>query len=164
MKDSPNNRLTVKETWAEGQLEAKLSKEEKKYYRSLNIQDRRVIIQKFKDKEVFNVYDYQPQKKAEFTNIEKTLKKRNLENLSYETKQSLEANGVGKFIDDFFSRLSSTMTNPKNSGQMFTYELINQNFTLIKLLDDSLKQNEKLVQQNEEIISLLTQIANKGEL
>ncbi|RIM31720.1 hypothetical protein [Staphylococcus chromogenes] len=163
MKDLPNNRLTVKETWGEGQLESTLSKDDKKHYRSLNIQDKREIIQKFKNKELFNIYDYTPEKNSEFINIEKTLKKRNLNNLSHETKQSLEDNGVGQFIDDFFTRLSSTMTNPKNSGQMFTYELINQNFTLIKLLDDSLKRNNQLIKQNEEIINLLSKIANKGD-
>ncbi|PTG35301.1 hypothetical protein, partial [Staphylococcus chromogenes] len=121
------------------------------------------INQKIKNKELFNIYDYTPEKNSEFINIEKTLKKRNLNNLSHETKQSLEDNGVGQFIDDFFTRLSSTMTNPKNSGQMFTYELINQNFTLIKLLDDSLKRNNQLIKQNEEIINLLSKIANKGD-
>ncbi|PTG54696.1 hypothetical protein BU692_10195 [Staphylococcus chromogenes] len=164
MRDTFSNRLSVKESWYDGKLESTLNKTDKKHYRSLDIQDRRKLIQKFKNKEPFNIYDYENNVEDEFSKIEKTLKKRELDRLSYETKQSLSANGVGMFIDDFFTRLSSSVTNPSNTGQMFTYELINQNFTLIKLLDDSLKRNDQLIKQNEEIIKLLTKIVDKGDM
>ena len=73
----------------------------------------------------------------------------------------MDKNGVGQFIDSFTSKLSSTLANPSNSDQMFTYELINQNFVLIKLLDDNNKQNNKIIEQNDEIIELLKRIAEK---
>lgn len=158
MKELPKDRLTIKESWDEGVLETKLTKLQKKNYRKLSVKERRDIIQKFKNNEPFEIPEY---KEPEFKDIEKTLKKRGLETLTYTTKETMQKNKVGQFIDDFFSRLSSTMSNPKNSDQMFTYELINQNFTLIKILDDTLKQNETLVRQNEEIIELLKKMSNE---
>mgnify|MGYP001127117260 FL=1 len=61
------------------------------------------------------------------------------------------------------TRLSSFSTT-KDGTTVFTYELINQNFVVIKILDEQLKQNKKIIEQNNEIISLLKQIANKGEM
>ncbi len=45
---------------------------------------------------------------------------------------------------------------------MFTYEMINQNFVLIEMLDEHLKNENKIIEQNNEVIDLLKQIANKG--
>ncbi|MDQ7158261.1 hypothetical protein RCF69_11235, partial [Staphylococcus warneri] len=84
------------------------------------------------------------------------------------TKDLIQVNNIGQFIDSFFSRLSSTAMNPKDSDTIFTYEQINQNFALIKLLDDLIKdnqalkeQNTTLINQNQQIIALLHKIADK---
>ncbi|MCE5079794.1 hypothetical protein K4S80_02050 [Staphylococcus epidermidis] len=61
------------------------------------------------------------------------------------------------------TRLSSFSTT-KDGTTVFTYELINQNFVVIKILDEQLKQNKKIIEQNDEIIKLLKQILNKGEM
>lgn len=163
MSELPKDRLTMKEIWHESGLEATLSKEQKQNYRSLSVEKRREIINKYKNKEPFEI----PEVEGSNFNagrLGKTLKKRGLLDLSYETKQSLNNNHVGQFIDDFASRLTSTLANTKNTSTIFTYELINQNFTLIKILDDTLKQNEKLIEQNNEVINLLKQIVNKGDM
>ncbi|MCG2116746.1 hypothetical protein K4R90_10190 [Staphylococcus epidermidis] len=58
----------------------------------------------------------------------------------------------------------SSFSTTKDGTTVFTYELINQNFVVIKILDEQLKQNKKIIEQNDEIIKLLKQILNKGEM
>ncbi|MDS3898503.1 hypothetical protein [Staphylococcus hominis] len=165
MKELPNDRLTVKETWTEGILLGTLTKEQKAKYKQMSISEKRKIIDDYKNKRPIEIEGVSEEGNSDDNfdtlKLQRTLDKRNLNSLSQNAIHSLDKNGVGQFIDSFTSKLSSTLFNPSNSDQMFTYELINQNFVLIKLLDDNNKQNDKIIKQNEEIINLLTQIANK---
>ncbi|MHA4769402.1 hypothetical protein ACXM1Z_09815 [Staphylococcus capitis] len=160
MKELPKERLTMKETWTEGMLEGTLNKAQKETYRKMSITEKREILHKFKNKIPFEIKEA-TQRELELKSIEKTINKRGLNSLSMNTKETLNKNNVGQFIDSFSSRLTSTLANPNNTNQIFTYEMINQNFAIIKLLDDNFKQNNTLIKQNEEIIDLLRQIANK---
>ncbi|WP_180530408.1 hypothetical protein [Staphylococcus haemolyticus] len=168
MEESPNGHLTMKELWTEGILIGTLTKEQKARYKQMSISEKRKIIDDYKNKRPIEIEGISEEEnsddKFDTLKLQRTLDKRDLNSLSQNTIHSLDKNGVGQFIDSFTSKLSSTLFNPNNSDQMFTYELINQNFVLIKILDEQLKQNNKIIEQNNEIISLLKQIANKGEM
>lgn len=164
MKEAPKNRLTMKELWVEGDYLSTLSKEDKKNYKELSIEQKRKILNNFKVQKDTNTIEEQDP----FKSVNKTLKKHGLTNITDPTKELIKVNNIGQFIDSFFSRLSSTAMNPKDSDTIFTYEQINQNFALIKLLDDLIKDNQELkehndtlINQNKEIINLLTKIADK---
>ncbi|AGC91584.1 hypothetical protein [Staphylococcus warneri] len=164
MKELPNNRLTMKEIWIEGEYLSTLSKEEKKKYKAFSILEKRQALNNYKLRKDSNTNDEQDN----YESINKTLKKHGLTNVTESTKDLIQVNNIGQFIDSFFSRLSSTAMNPKDSDTIFTYEQINQNFALIKLLDDLIKdnqalkeQNTTLINQNQQIIALLHKIADK---
>lgn len=165
MKELPNDHLTMKELWTEGILLGTLTKEQKVKYKQMSISEKRKIIDDYKNKRLIEIegipVEESPNNKFDTLKLQRTLDKRDLNSLSEHAIHSLDKNGVGQFIDSFTSKLSSTLSNPSNSGQMFTYELINQNFVLIKLLDDNNKQNNKIIEQNDEIIELLRKIAEK---
>ncbi|MDS3931227.1 hypothetical protein RJB83_06670 [Staphylococcus epidermidis] len=158
MEEIPKNRLTFKESMTEGRYVATLTKEEKTYYKELSIDEKRKALNDFnastpqKDDKV-SLFDY----------MKSTMLKHGLDEVTSITENAILKNEPGKHIDSFMTRLSSFSTT-KDSGTVFTYELINQNFVVIKILDEQLKQNKKIIEQNNEIISLLKQIANKGEM
>ncbi|EGG60374.1 hypothetical protein [Staphylococcus epidermidis] len=158
MEEIPKNRLTFKESMTEGRYVATLTKEEKTYYKELSIDEKRKALNDFnastpqKDDKV-SLFDY----------VKSTMLKHGLDEVTSITENAILKNEPGKHIDSFMTRLSSFSTT-KDSGTVFTYELINQNFVVIKILDEQLKQNKKIIEQNNEIISLLKQIANKGEM
>ncbi|MFW2511880.1 hypothetical protein ACNRAK_08885, partial [Staphylococcus epidermidis] len=158
MKEIPKNRLTFKESMTEGRYVATLTKEEKSYYKKLSIDEKRKALNDFnastsqKDDKV-SLFDY----------MKRTMLKHGLDEVTSITENAILKNEPGKHIDSFMTRLSSFSTT-KDGTTVFTYELINQNFVVIKILDEQLKQNKKIIEQNNEIISLLKQIANKGEM
>lgn len=158
MEEIPKNRLTFKESMTEGRYVATLTKEEKTYYKELSIDEKRKALNDFnastpqKDDKV-SLFDY----------MKSTMLKHGLDEVTSITENAILKNEPSKHIDSFMTRLSSFSTT-KDSGTVFTYELINQNFVVIKILDEQLKQNKKIIEQNNEIISLLKQIANKGEM
>lgn len=165
MKELPNDHLTMKESWTEGILLGTLTKEQKVRYKQMSISEKRKIIDNYKNKRPIEIEGVSEEgisdDRFDTLKLQRTLDKRDLNSLSPNAIHSLDKNGVGQFIDSFTSKLSSTLFNPSNSDQMFTYELINQNFVLIKLLDDNNKQNNKIIEQNDEIIELLRKIAEK---
>ncbi|MEB7692149.1 hypothetical protein ACFDA3_11480 [Staphylococcus epidermidis] len=158
MKEIPKNRLTFKESMTEGRYVATLTKEEKSYYKKLSIDEKRKALNDFnastpqKDDKV-SLFDY----------MKRTMLKHGLDEVTSITENAILKNEPGKHIDSFMTRLSSFSTT-KDGKTVFTYELINQNFVVIKILDEQLKQNKKIIEQNNEIISLLKQIANKGKM
>jgi hypothetical protein len=149
MEEIPKNRLTFKESMTEGRYVATLTKEEKTYYKELSIDEKRKALNDFnastpqKDDKV-SLFDY----------MKSTMLKHGLDEVTSITENAILKNEPGKHIDSFMTRLSSFSTT-KDSGTVFTYELINQNFVVIKILDEQLKQNKKIIEQNNEIISLL---------
>ncbi|OHR45984.1 hypothetical protein [Staphylococcus sp. HMSC056D08] len=160
MKELPKDRLTVKEIWTESKLESTLNKAQKESYRKMSIDKKRDILHKYKNEIPFYIEELS-EKELEIKSIEKTLNKRGLNSLTMHSKELMNKNQVGQFIDSFMSRFSSAFTNPSNSDTIFTYEMINQNFVIIKLLDDNFKQNDTLIRQNKEIIALLQKIADQ---
>ena len=158
MKEPPQNRLTFKESMTEGKYLTTITKEEKIRYKKLSVEEKRKVLNDFnastpkKDDKV-SLFDY----------MKRTMLKHGLDEVTSITENAVLKNEPGKHIDSFMTRLSSFSTT-KDGTTVFTYELINQNFVVIKILDEQLKQNKKIIEQNNEIISLLKQIANKGAM
>ncbi|SUM22987.1 phage protein [Staphylococcus epidermidis] len=158
MKKPPHNQLTFKESMTEGKYLTTITKEEKIRYKKLSIEEKRKVLNDFnastpkKDDKV-SLFDY----------MKRTMLKHGLDEVTSITENAVLKNEPGKHIDSFMTRLSSFSTT-KDGTTVFTYELINQNFVVIKILDEQLKQNKKIIEQNNEIISLLKQIANKGAM
>lgn len=163
MKETPKNRLTFKESMTEGRYLATLTKEEKSHYKKLSIDDKRKVLMKFNDSSSQKVSEHSTEKVSLFDYMKRTMLKHGLDEVTSITENAILKNEPGKHIDSFMTRLSSFSTT-KDGTTVFTYELINQNFVVIKILDEQLKQNKKIIEQNNEIISLLKQIANKGEM
>ncbi|HEI2155650.1 TPA: hypothetical protein SI259_000409 [Staphylococcus aureus] len=162
MNQVSNDKLTVKESWTAGKIRGKLNKGQKQVFDRMSISEKRDIIAKFNNNIPFEVEEIERNQETKYKIIEKTLNKRELNTMSESGKDMLLKNKVGQFIDSFSTRFSSSFSNPNNAGQMFTYEMINQNFVLIEMLDEHLKNENKIIEQNNEIIELLKQIANKG--
>ena len=153
------NRLTFKESMVEGRYLTTLTKEEKSHYKKQSIDEKRKILNNFDNSSSKN----NDEKVSIFDYMKRTMVKHGIDEVTSITENAIFKNEPGKHIDSFMTRLSSFSTT-KDGSTVFTYELINQNFVLIKILDEQLKQNNKIIEQNNEIISLLKQIANKGEM
>ena len=142
MKEPPHNRLTFKESMTEGEYLTTITKEDKIRYKKLSVEEKRKVLNDFnastpqKDDKV-SLFDY----------MKRTMLKHGLDEVTSITENAVLKNEPGK-----------------DGTTVFTYELINQNFVVIKILDEQLKQNKKIIEQNNEIISLLKQIANRGEM
>lgn len=158
MKELPKNRLTFREGMIEGQYLATLTKEEKAKYKKMSILEKREILNSFKD--TLAQKEEENKKASLFDYMKRTMIKHGLDEITTITENAILKNEPGKHIDSFMTRLSSFSTT-KDGTTVFTYELINQNFVLIKLLDEQLKQNNKLIEQNKEIIALLQKIADQ---
>ncbi|UXR51627.1 hypothetical protein MUA82_08295 [Staphylococcus simulans] len=158
MKELPKKRLTFREGIIEGQYLATLTKEEKANYKKMSILEKREILNSFKD--TLAQKEEENKKASLFDYMKRTMIKHGLDEITTITENAILKNEPGKHIDSFMTRLSSFSTT-KDGTTVFTYELINQNFVLIKLLDEQLKQNNKLIEQNKEIIALLQKIADQ---
>lgn len=164
MKEAPKNRLTMKELWVEGDYLTTLSKDDKKAYKALDIEEKRVALSNHtKNKNSNNnLADNN-------THIPKYIHNMGLTNLSSDTLNFILSNRIGSFSNDWLTKLSSITANTKeNREMMMDKEVVIQNFALIKLLDDLIKDNQELkehndtlINQNKEIINLLTKIADK---
>ena len=160
MKNFPKDKLTMKETWTEGMFLGTLNRGQKARYKQMSIDEKRNILENYKNNRSVEIEELH-EEQYETLKLEKTLNKRGLSSLSENTIKTLDKNGVGQFIDSFTTRFTHALNDPKNSNLVFIYEMINQNFALIKLLDDNYKQNETIIKQNDEIIELLKIIAKK---
>lgn len=164
MKEMPKNRLTMKEIWVEGDYLATLSKDNKKSYKSLNLEEKRIALSNYmKNKNSNNNLE------DDKTHIPKYIQNMGLTNLSSDTLNFILSNKIGSYSNDWLTKLSSITANTKeNREMMMDKEIVIQNFALIKLLDDLIKDNQQLknnnatlINQNEQIIELLTKIADK---
>lgn len=89
--------------------------------------------------------------------------KRGLTQFSPETQKVVDKLKSNQLYGGGFKWFNTLATGAKNDGTAykvsFLNDLVDQNYALIHELDQQKQQNEKLIQQNDEIISLLKTIA-----
>ncbi|WP_241957161.1 hypothetical protein [Staphylococcus devriesei] len=176
-----SNELGFRESMKEADILARLDKNEKEIWKSLDVESKREYISIYKkDKNLFletfqdKVQETDPEHensflKANNEELEKFFIKQGINHPTSTTKNAFSKQRFDARFDRFMNSLG-TITGNLERQAMFTFYSTQQkqNFieiaqldTLIKQHNDLLNQNNKIQKQNEEIIELLKQIANK---
>lgn len=91
--------------------------------------------------------------------------KKGLTGFTPETQLIVNKLKDGQLYGNGFKWFNTLATGAKNDGTAFKVsflnDLVDQNFALLHELDQHKKQNSRIIEQNDEIINLLQQIASK---
>ncbi|HDZ7843977.1 TPA: hypothetical protein ACN3DE_001576 [Staphylococcus aureus] len=167
MKELPKNRLTFKEGMLEGQYLSGKTKEEKKNYKQLTIEEKRKILDKFKkerdaDFQNYKSDNYEKSHEESASNSNKSLNSQGIKNASEVTSYAYEKQGISPKLLKVYNGIGSFTTNLDKQAKFVFYDTqLKQNFVFIAQKDELIKQNNKIIEQNDEIIQLLKQIADK---
>ncbi|PUZ34217.1 hypothetical protein BUY27_08735 [Staphylococcus cohnii] len=99
------------------------------------------------------------------SNLPRYFQKKGLTAFSSETQAIANKLKDGQIYGNGFKWFNTLATGAKNDGTAFKVsflnDLVDQNFALLHELDQHKQQNNRIISQNDEIITLLKEIANK---
>ncbi|HCZ0036780.1 TPA: hypothetical protein PF654_002617 [Staphylococcus aureus] len=167
MKELPKNRLTFKEGMLEGQYLSGKTKEEKKNYKQLTIEEKRKILDKFKkerdaDFQNYKSDNYEKSHEESPSNSNKSLNGQGIKEATDVTSYAYQKQNISPNLLKVYNGIGSFTTNLDKQAKFVFYDTqLKQNFVFIAQKDELIKQNDKIIEQNDEIIKLLKQIADK---
>ena len=169
--------LTFKESYTEGNIIKDLNKEDKKKWKNFNIVTKKRLIHLFKtDKETFkkelefslsdsSSTNLNPDKVLSDNEKEKLINFFATQGIYYPSQTTLNAfskQNIMANFDKFYHAFGTFTLNMENQATYNYYQTQqNQNFIQIAQNDTIIKQQEKIVEQNDEIIKLLKIISEK---
>lgn len=171
-----SRNISFKNAYAIGQIKNGLNKEGKKIIDELPIieQERLAQLQRKKDpnlnieinKIIGNQDNFIDKEERKKILQNKSFEKQGINNPSEVTSNAFYYQNKANSFDDIYNLIGiGTHLSQKEQAKFNHYKDMKTNtYVQIAQNDEIVKQNKKLLEQNNEIISLLKQIANKGEM
>lgn len=157
--------LTTKEAFVSGSIKGKLNKEDREKWKILDINAQKELIALYKrDKTMFNNRFKELTSQINI-NDNNDFSKMGLNNFSDNTKMIANYLKQHQMYGHGNKWLNTILNSGRNSPEIymvsFLIDIVDQNYAMLHEIDQQKQNQEKIINQNEQIIELLTKIADK---